>query len=122
VAETFNLADQPWRAIRPELTSGVSGKLLLDGALKIVLTRVAPGGEFRAHRDSYGHLFHVLSGRGVATVEDRQYPLVEGIVVNVAAGELHGYGNCYEEDLVLISVNLLPVSSTDSVKCLTSKS
>lgn len=107
MAKSFNLADQPWRAIRPELTSGVSGKLLLDGAMKIVLTKVAPGGVFRPHRDSYGHLFHVLAGRGVATVEDRQYPLAEGIVVNVAAGELHGYENCTDKDLVLISVNLV---------------
>ena len=95
-----------WQPVRPELTSGITGKLLLDGTTKMVLTRVAPGGVFRPHRDSYGHLFHILSGQALAMVEAQEYRLAAGMSLQVDAGELHGYENCGEEELLLVSLNL----------------
>ena len=68
---------QDWQPLRPELTTGVSGKLLRDGATRIVLTRVVPGGIFRPHRDSYGHLFHFLSGAGSVLLEDERIKEME---------------------------------------------
>jgi quercetin dioxygenase-like cupin family protein len=106
MARLVDIAQPSWRPIRPELTVGVSGKLLLDGPTKIVLTKVEPGGVFRPHRDSYGHLFHVLSGRGMVWVDSLEYPVVAGMMLRVEAGDLHGYENRGEEDLLLISVNL----------------
>jgi quercetin dioxygenase-like cupin family protein len=97
---------QAWQPVRPELTSGVSGLLLLDGPVRMVLTRVAPGGIFRLHRDQYGHLFHLLAGAGRFRVEGEEYPLGAGMVLQLQAGELHGYENSGEEDLLLLSVNL----------------
>ena len=98
--------DQDWQAVRPELTRGVSGKLLRDGATRIVLTRVVPGGLFPPHRDSYAHLFHFLSGVGVAQLGEQRIEVGSGICLQIDAGELHGYENSGEEDLLLISVNL----------------
>jgi quercetin dioxygenase-like cupin family protein len=95
-----------WQPVRPELTHGVSGKLLLDAATRIVLTRVEPGGIFPPHRDAYGHLFHFLSGAGVLTLGDQRKVVGPGISVQIEAGELHGYENNGKEDLLLISVNL----------------
>lgn len=106
MAKWIGDAQQPWQTVRPGLTRGVSGKLLLDGSTRIVLTRVAPGGMFRAHRDRYGHVFHILSGRGVAQVEAGEYPLAAGMTLQIEAGELHSYENHGDEDLLLISVNL----------------
>jgi quercetin dioxygenase-like cupin family protein len=97
---------QDWLPVRPELTQGVSGKLLLDGTTRIVLTRVIPGGNFPLHRDDYGHLCHFLSGAGVVMVEEKRLVVGEGICLQIAAGELHGYENHGSEDLVLVSVNL----------------
>ena len=95
-----------WQPVRPELTTGVSGKLLRDGATRIVLTRVVPGGCFPPHRDKYGHLFHFLSGTGEALIEEERIAVGPGICLQIAAGELHGYENNGQEDLLLISVNL----------------
>ena len=95
-----------WQPVRPELTTGITGKLLLDGATKVVLTRVAPGGIFRPHRDSYGHLFHILSGQVLARVEAQEYRLSAGMSLQVDVGELHGYENCGTAELLLISLNL----------------
>ena len=95
-----------WQAVRPELTTGVSGKLLCDGATKIVLTRVVPGGLFPQHRDAYGHLFHFLSGAGVMLLGEERVDVGPGICLRIEAGELHGYENNGDEDLLLISVNL----------------
>ncbi len=95
-----------WKVVRPELTQGVEGKTLLDGATKIVLTRVAPGGLFRPHRDTYGHLFQILSGRIRVQVEQDTYEVGPGEGLRVAPGELHGYENCSAEALLMIAVNL----------------
>ena len=106
MAKLIKTAQQSWQAVRPELTTGVSGKVLLDLPVKMVLTKLEPGGVFRPHRDSYGHLFHILSGTGLARVDDHEYPLTAGVVLQVDAGELHGYENCGVGELLLISVNL----------------
>ncbi|WP_020674595.1 cupin domain-containing protein [Geopsychrobacter electrodiphilus] len=96
---------QDWQPVRPELTRGVGGKLLLDGAMRMVLTRVVPGGNFPPHRDAYGHLFHFLSGAGTVIIGDKRIVVGEGICLQIDAGELHGYENNGSEDLLLISVN-----------------
>jgi len=71
-----------------------------------VLTRVAPGGKFKTHRDNYAHLFYFLSGSGVVEVEEKNFDARPGIVVQIAAGEAHAYENVGADDLVLISMNL----------------
>lgn len=105
--KTFrDIASVPWAPIRPDVASGVEGRTLLAGATRVVLTRVRPGGRFAPHRDAYGHLFHFLEGRGTVQVSDETRPAVPGLVVHVSAGELHGYANTGEEELILLSLNL----------------
>ena len=98
---------QEWQPIRPELTSGVNGKLLQDGTTKMVLTKVDPGGIFRLHRDMYGHLIHILSGEGIFTVEGEEHKLTAGMTLQIQAGSEHGYKNSGQEDLLMVSVNLV---------------
>lgn len=109
MATLIDPAELPWQPVRAELTSGVTGKLLLDGATKMVLTRVVAKGVFRPHRDRYGHLFYILAGQALMQVEQQSYRLSGGMSLQVEAGELHGYQNCADEDLLLLSTNL-PVS------------
>lgn len=106
MTEVLTLDDLPWQAVRPRLTAGVSGKTLLTGATRVVLTRVAAGGRFAPHSDGYGHLFLVLAGQGRLQAGDAEYVLGPGSVVRIPAGETHGYRNTGEEELQLVSFNL----------------
>ena len=103
---TFNLSDLEWKPVRPEITSGVFGKAMLDGGLKAVLTRVEPGGKFRMHTDAYGHLFYFLSGEGAVWVAGAKTEARAGVVAQIAAGVPHAYENTGAEDLVLVSLNI----------------
>ncbi|MBJ6727675.1 cupin domain-containing protein [Geomesophilobacter sediminis] len=101
-----HLDELPWVPVRPGVATGVFGKTLLDGATKIVLTRVEPDGGFATHVDRYGHLMQVLEGEGVATVGAQEYAMSPGIVLRIPAGLPHSYRNCGAGYLVLLSVNL----------------
>ena len=100
------LSELPWEPVRPALTSGVSGKTLLDAGAKMVFTRVEPGGGFAAHVDPYGHLLYILSGSGVAGAGGAEYQLAAGLVLAIEAGEEHYYRNTGAQPLELISLNL----------------
>jgi quercetin dioxygenase-like cupin family protein len=102
-------AEIPWQAIRPELTREVFGKSLLSPqltAVKAVLTRVAPGGEFAGHRDAYHHLLYFLEGEGEGWMGAERYPIRPGLAVEVPAGVEHGYRNDGQGDLLLLTLNL----------------
>lgn len=106
MSEVFDLAALEWQPVRPDVARGVYGKTLLGEGVKVVLTRVEPGGRFDRHRDDYGHLFCFLSGQGVVQMGERTVEARPGLVVRVSAGESHAYENAGLEDLVLISVNV----------------
>lgn len=95
-----------WQPVRPDVARGVYGKTLLADGVKVVLTRVASGGRFSAHRDNYGHLFYFLGGEGIVKVGEAQFEARPGIVVRVAAGETHAYENTGLAEMMLLSVNL----------------
>jgi quercetin dioxygenase-like cupin family protein len=95
-----------WQPVRPEVTHGIVGRTLLADGIKVVLTRVMPGGEFKVHRDTYGHLFYFLSGEGMLRVNDREYAAKPGLVARVLPGEPHAYACIGSQDLMLISLNL----------------
>jgi|WetSurMetagenome_2_1015567.scaffolds.fasta_scaffold54260_4 mannose-6-phosphate isomerase-like protein (cupin superfamily) len=107
--EVFNISSLEWQPIRPDITQGVYGKSLLAEGIKLTLTRVSAGGKFDRHQDKYGHLFYFLSGEGIVQLQDKNYKITPGLVVNIAAGEPHSYENTGDIDLMLISVNL-PIS------------
>lgn len=106
MGEMFDADTLEWQPVRPDAARSVFGKTLLDAGVKIVLTRVAPGGSFSPHRDPYGHMFYLLAGTGIVRVEEKTIPAVPGLVVRVAPGELHSYENTGDGDLTLISVNV----------------
>ncbi len=107
MAHSFEVDALEWQTVRPDVASEISGKTLIaDGGVKVVLTRVAPGGGFFIHTDDYGHLFYFLAGTGIVKVEEKEFLARPGTVVQVAAGEAHSYVNMGVEELLLISVNL----------------
>ncbi len=109
MSNIFTTDSMEWQPVRPEITRNVFGKTLFDDGMKVVLTRVAPGGGFPSHRDPYGHLFYFLSGEGIVRLEETEIPVQPGLVVRVAPGEQHSYENRGTDDLLLVSVNLPPL-------------
>jgi mannose-6-phosphate isomerase-like protein (cupin superfamily) len=107
MSDIFNISDIEWKPVRPEIANGVYSKTMLEGKVKSVLTRVAPGGTFQMHADAYSHLFYFLSGEGVVQIGEKKYEASAGIVVQIDSGEMHSYENTGEEDLILISLNIL---------------
>jgi quercetin dioxygenase-like cupin family protein len=102
----FNVSTMEWKPVRPEITNGVSGKTILDGKVKAVLTRVAPGGKFAMHADAYAHVFYFLGGEGSVWIGGKQSEVRPGVVVQVDAGEAHAYENTGKDDMVLVSLNI----------------
>lgn len=107
MAEFIDTESLESRPLRPELAAGVTGRSLLSSPfLVMTLTRVEPGGSFQAHRDAYGHLFLVLSGRGEVQAGNQRRLVGPGQIVRIAPGEEHGYSNPGPADWLLISCNL----------------
>lgn len=106
MSEIFELDSLEWQPLRPEITKESYAKLLMADEVKVMMVRVAPGGGFRPHRDGYGHLFYFLSGSGVVRVEDQEYAVRPGLVVQITAGESHAYENTGDTDLTLLSLNI----------------
>jgi len=95
-----------WQPVRPNVAHGVYGKTLLADGVKVVLTRVVPGGEFALHRDAYGHLFYFLGGAGTVQIGEDRFQVRSGLATRVASGEVHAYENTGTEEMILISVNV----------------
>ncbi len=98
----------PWKPVRPALTRSVEGKDLLPegmSAQKVVLTRVAPGGEFLPHIDGYHHVLFVLEGSGEVCAGEKVFAMQAGTLVEIPAGERHSYRNTGDGDLVLMTLN-----------------
>ncbi len=106
MAEFFHSDLLEWKPVRPDLTQGVAGQVLVDGEIKAVLTRVSAGGRFARHSDPYGHLFLIISGSGRIRTGAAERTLGPGDIVRIPAGEPHEYQNTGEGDLVLVSFNL----------------
>ena len=106
MAEVIHLDSLEWKLVRPDIAHGVHGKTLLDGSVKVVQTRVEPGGTFSPHRDSYGHLLYLLSGTGIVGIGRKTFDVRAGHVVQISPGDEHFYRNSGSDDLILISLNI----------------
>ena len=107
MGDIASIETMEWQLTRPDTADGVYAKTLLsNNCIKMALTCVKPGGSFKSHQDSYGHLFYFLSGEETLYVSDKQHRLVPGLVVSINAGESHSYTNTGKQDLTLISTNI----------------
>jgi Uncharacterized conserved protein, contains double-stranded beta-helix domain len=96
-----------WESVRPDVARDVLGKpLLRSEGIKMVLTKILPGGGFETHRDAYGHLLYFLEGSGIVGVGSEEFSIKPGLVVQVMAGEEHFYRNNSGKELTLISANI----------------
>ena len=105
----YNIADKNWKETRPNVTTKVYGKSLIPqewSDVKMVVTKVEPEGEFSTHIDAYHHIFYYLEGTGKGWIDDIEYDIEPGLVVEVLAGKKHGYRNTGSQELLLITMNI----------------
>ncbi|MFQ5980077.1 MAG: cupin domain-containing protein [Candidatus Heimdallarchaeota archaeon] len=105
----YDLHGVEWKPIRGDLAKKVFGKTLIPERLEevqIVWTKVEPDGEFPRHKDPYHHILYFLIGQGEGWLGDEIYDIKPGTVVEIPAGESHGYKNTGEEDIILLTVNI----------------
>jgi len=74
---------------------------------KIKEFKVKPNGIFPDHIDGYHHLILVKSGKGIFRLEKENYEM-KGVIA-VIAGQMHGYRNESNEDLILLVCNTKPI-------------
>ncbi|MFX0113005.1 MAG: cupin domain-containing protein [Candidatus Hodarchaeota archaeon] len=105
----YRLNEMSWEILRKDFAKKVFGKTLIPEELtdiKVVLTKVEPGGAFSLHKDPYYHILYFIEGEGEGWLEDETYQIKPGTVVNVPAGVSHGYKNMGEENLLLLTMNI----------------
>ena len=105
----YDIKDQDFAVTRRPLVEGVSGLSLIPKDManfKITLTKVEPRGTFSLHRDDYHHVLYFISGIGIGWLEEEQYDIRPGRIVEIPAGTLHGYMNSSNETMILIIVNI----------------
>ncbi len=106
----YYITDKEWKETRPKDTINVFGKSLIPqewSDVKMVLTKVETQGEFSTHIDDYHHVFYYLEGSGIGWIDDEEYEIKPGLVVEVPAGKRHGYRNTGSQELMLITLNIL---------------
>ena len=105
----YNITEKDWKETRPEHTRNVFGKSIIPkdwSEVKMVYTKVTANGEFSTHVDSYHHVFFYQQGTGIGWIDEKEYDITPGLVVEVPAGKSHGYKNTGSEDLLLITLNI----------------
>ncbi len=69
------------------------------------LNAFEPGKEHNLHaHEGMDKVYHVLSGRGVFLLDDRELPMEAGQMLVAPAGVAHGIRNSGEERLVVLAV------------------
>ncbi len=98
-------------AIRPEqhavFQSEKMGKstLFQSERLLVGLNAFQPGQEHKLHaHPGLDKVYHVLSGRGLFLLEDREIPMQEGILLVAPEGVPHGIRNTGDERLVVLAI------------------
>lgn len=74
----------------------------------VYLLRAAPGAGPGPHRHPYDEVQIVESGRGLWTVEGKEFEAGAGDVLVVKAGEVHGFKCIGDEPLVQVDIHLSP--------------
>jgi mannose-6-phosphate isomerase-like protein (cupin superfamily) len=105
----YNITDQDFIVTRKSLTKGVYGLTLIPeefSTTKVSLTKVEPNGVFSNHIDEYHHVFYFIKGHGIGYLDDEEYSIEPGRIVEIPAGTPHGYRNTSPENMLLITMNI----------------
>lgn len=79
-----------------------------DVNVSVFLLNALPGAGPGLHRHPYDEIQFVQSGKGLWTVDGRQFEAGAGDILVIKAGEIHGFKNTGTEPLVQLDVHLSP--------------
>ncbi|QRP48553.1 cupin domain-containing protein [Amycolatopsis sp. FDAARGOS 1241] len=74
------------------------------GVYSAQLGLIGPGGSSKPHRDPYNHAFYFVKGTGSVHIGQQTWDLEPGTIVKIPRGEVHGFENTGDEDLVFLVV------------------
>jgi quercetin dioxygenase-like cupin family protein len=87
----YRLADEE-RSVRENATGGhgpASRTLVKNGAMRVTLITLAPGGEIKEHKAEGLITVHVITGALQLSVQDKTYALVAGDLLSLGAAVRH---------------------------------
>ncbi len=96
---------------RPDVTELITGFSILNGLngiydLKIIYSEVEQNGIFRLHTDNYDHIFFITYGKLLFNVDNKEFEITSGQILNIREGQIHGYRNTTDETVTLLTINI----------------
>lgn len=96
--------DLPFQGLSHQFVGADNG----DVNISVFLLSAPPGRGPGPHRHPYDEVQFVRSGRGLWTVNGREFEAGEGDILVIKAGEVHEFRNIGEGPLVQLDVHLSP--------------
>ncbi len=97
----FNTAE------RTKKGRGFSGKVFTsDSKTEVVRLDFEPGGGLAAHKTLVDGIFYFISGSGVITIDEAEYPIEEGGMLDSPAHIPHAEENRGDEQFLLLVIKL----------------
>jgi mannose-6-phosphate isomerase-like protein (cupin superfamily) len=107
-ARVFSTRDAAWRemggATGYQFKAVVTDDPDYTRAYRCELIRVTPGGHSRPHKEAVNHALIFIKGRGEIVINGQKWPIADGSVAMVKAGELHCLTNDGLEDLIMFVI------------------
>jgi quercetin dioxygenase-like cupin family protein len=86
---------------------GFTGKQFTsDSKTEVVQLEFEPGAGLPAHKTPVDVIFYCISGKGVITIEDTEYPLKEGGMLDSPAEIPHAVENRGDNNFLLLVIKL----------------
>ncbi len=85
---------------------GISSKSLISGdtpsaAVTMLQLTLQPGATLERHKHNAEEAFYVLEGKGVAFMDENEYPVEPGAAILASTGRAHGFRNEGDKPLVI---------------------
>ncbi len=105
--ESYEKAVRPW---------GMYQKFYQENGVWIKRVEVNPGGRLSLQKHSHrSEKWVFVHGQGLAVVDDKQFPVAPGSVVDIPLGAVHRIGNTADEPLVFIEVATGTILSEEDI-------
>lgn len=118
MVKVFSVGDLPWKDLRDlPGARGYEYKTLTDEtyttAFNSELVRLQPGDHSVPHVEPWNHALYFLDGTGDVTIEGETWPVAQGTVCLVKAGERHSLRNLGPDEMVVLTIYDPPRSRSE---------
>jgi quercetin dioxygenase-like cupin family protein len=104
----FSTNEVPWHEMRG--ASGYESKALVSDdpsytdAYSCELVHVSPTGHSDQHKEPWNHTLFFIRGKGEIVINGQRWPVAEGSVAKVKAGDVHFLTNEGPGDMLLLAI------------------